>query len=228
MVRHAAFWPARLPAQIQPPATSLWANLQISAWRYPDKTAIVFMGRCWRYRELLAASEQIAAQLARLGVRRGDRVLLNMQNCPQLVITHFAILRLDAVVVPVNPMNKAHELQHYITDPDVKVAVTTADLAPELCAASAALPREQQLAHLVVTQFTDVFDPDTLAPEEMPAAWRDWLLPQRPLPSLANGQVHAWAQLVAQPLAQALPPVTCGSDDLARSEEHTSELQSQR
>jgi len=49
----------------------------------------------------------------------------------------------------------------------------------------------------------------------MPAAWRDWLLPQRPLPALANGQVHAWAQLMAQPLAQALPPVTCGSDDLA-------------
>ncbi len=215
MVRHAAFWPARLPAQIQPPATSLWANLQISAWRYPDKTAIVFMGRCWRYRELLAASEQIAAQLARLGVRRGDRVLLNMQNCPQLVITHFAILRLDAVVVPVNPMNKAEELQHYILDPDVKVAVTTADLAPELAKASNALPAPQALAHLLVTQFTDVFEPAALSPEDLPEAWRDWLLPVRTLPVLAQGQVHAWSRLMAEPPGPALPPASAGPEDLA-------------
>ena len=215
MTRHAAVWPARLPMHMTPPSTSLWANLAINAWRFPDKTALVFMGRRWSYTQLQEACERLAAQLAALGVRKGDRVVLDMQNCPQLVITHFAILRLDAVVVPVNPMNKAHELEHYITDPDVKVAVTTADLAPELCAASAALPREQQLAHLVVTQFTDVFDPDTLAPEEMPAAWREWLLPQRPLPSLAHGQVHAWAQLMAQAPAQALPPVSGGSDDLA-------------
>ncbi len=215
MVRHAAFWPARLPAQIQPPTTPLWANLQISAWRYPDKTAIVFMGRRWRYRELLAASEQIAAQLARLGVRRGDRVLLNMQNCPQLVITHFAILRLDAVVVPVNPMNKAEELQHYILDPDVKVAVTTADLAPELAKASDALPAEQALAHLLVTQFTDVFDAAALAPEDLPEAWRDWLLPVRDLPALAHGQVHAWSRLMAEPPGPALPPASSGPEDLA-------------
>jgi hypothetical protein len=52
-----------------------------------------------------------------------------MQNCPQLVVSHFAVLRLDAVVVPVNPMNKAEELKHYITDPDTQVAITTADLA---------------------------------------------------------------------------------------------------
>ena len=94
MPRHAAVWPARLPLRMNPPATPLWANLAISAWRYPEKTALVFMGKRWTYRELMAASEQMAGHLARLGVRKGDRVLLDMQNCPQLVITHFAILRL--------------------------------------------------------------------------------------------------------------------------------------
>ena len=57
--------------------------------------------------------------------------MLDMQNCPQLVIAHFAILRANAVVVPVNPMNRAEELKHYITDPDAKVAITTGDLAAE-------------------------------------------------------------------------------------------------
>lgn len=73
-------------------------------------------------------------------------------------IAHFAILRTNAVVVPVNPMNRAEELKHCITDPDAKVALTTADLMPELVRASDALPVGQGLVHLVVTQFTDAFE----------------------------------------------------------------------
>ncbi len=215
MPRHANVWPVRLPMRMSAPATSLWTNVVVNALRYPDKAALVFMGRQWSYLALMQACEQLAGQLARLGVRRGDRVLLDMQNCPQLVISHFAILRLDAVVVPVNPMNKAQELQHYITDPDVKVALTTADLAPELAQASAALPPAQQLAHMVVTQFTDVFDAGTLDPADMPAGWRDWLLPLRALPQTAGVQVHAWAALMQQPHGQDLPAVQAGPDDLA-------------
>ncbi|MBM3386990.1 MAG: AMP-binding protein [Betaproteobacteria bacterium] len=215
MMRHAAVWPARLPKQMQAPATSLWLNLQVSAWRYPNKTAMVFMGRTWTYGALLQACEQMAGHLARLGVRRGDRVLLNMQNCPQLVITHFAILRLDAVVVPVNPMNKAEELRHQILDPDVKVAVTTGDLVAELAKASNALPPEQALAHLVVTQFTDVFEASALAADEMPEAWRAWLLGRCAWPSLSTGQVHVWSELMDQPHGQSLEPVSAGRDDLA-------------
>lgn len=215
MPRHDAVWPARLPMRLKAPATSLWSNVAINAQRYPDKTALVFLGRQWSYSALLHACEQLAGHLYQLGVRKGDRVLLSMQNCPQLVIAHFAILRLDAVVVPVNPMNKAQELQHYITDPDVKVALTTADLAPELAQASQALPQGQQLDHMVVTQFTDVLG--VAAPEaaEMPKAWQDWLWPRRELPSMASTRVHAWADWMAQPHGQRLPEVQAGSDDLA-------------
>ncbi len=214
MPAHAAVWPARLPDRITAPATSLWMNLAISALRYPDKVALVFMGRVWTYRELMASAERLAGQLRGLGVQAGDRVVLDMQNCPQLVITHFAILRIDAVVVPVNPMNRAEELKHYITDPDTKVAVTTADLAPVLAQASAALPPEQRLKNLVVTQFTDVFDPAVVGPEDMPEAWRPWLLPVRDLPALASGQVHAWADLMLA-TAVDLPPPQAKTDDLA-------------
>jgi fatty-acyl-CoA synthase len=215
MPAHDAVWPARLPAKITPPATSLWMNLAISALRYPDKTALVYMGTVFTYRALLAAAEKMAAALAGLGVQAGDRVVLNMQNCPQLVIAHFAILRLDAVVVPVNPMNKAEELKHYITDPDARVAVTTADLAPELAQASDALPPAQRLKHLVVTQFSDVFDPEALTPQDLPEAWRAWLLPIRDLPRLDSGQAHAWQALMNAAQPDALPPVKAGPDDLA-------------
>mgnify|MGYP000290595785 CR=1 FL=1 len=215
MPAHAAVWPARLPVKITPPATSLWMNLAISALRYPEKPALVYMGRVWTYRQLSDAAEKMASALAGLGVQAGDRVVLNMQNCPQLVITHFAILRLDAVVVPVNPMNKAEELKHYITDPDAKVAVTTADLASELAQASNALPTDVQLKHLVVTQFADVFDPAQLTPQDLPEAWRVWLLPTRDLPGLSAGQTHAWQGLMEKADAAVLPLVSAKSDDLA-------------
>jgi fatty-acyl-CoA synthase len=215
MPAHAAVWPARLPAKITPPSTSLWLNLAVSALRYPDKVALVFMGRAWTFQELMASAEQMAKQLAALGVRASDRVVLDMQNCPQLVVTHFAILRLDAVVVPVNPMNRSEELKHYITDPDTRVAVTTADLAPDLAKASDALPPEQRLKHLVVTQFTDVFDGATVSPADLPESWRAWLLPVRTLPALQAGQVHAWGELMTTTVAADLPAVKAGPDDLA-------------
>jgi acyl-CoA synthetase (AMP-forming)/AMP-acid ligase II len=149
------FWPKRLPHAINPPAMPLWDNLAISARRYPHKPAVIFFGREFRYADLARMTERLAARLFELGVRKGDRVILDMQNCPQLVIAHFAILRANAVVVPVNPMNRAEELKHYITDPDAKVAITTGDLAAELVKASDALPAADRLEHLIVTQFTD-------------------------------------------------------------------------
>jgi fatty-acyl-CoA synthase len=213
MPAHHAFWPKRLPYQLTAPQTSLWMNLQISALRYPQKVALVFMGRTWSYSELQFEAEKIASALRKMGVQKGDRVVLDMQNCPQLVISHFAILRLDAVVVPVNPMNRTEELKHYILDPDTKVAVTTADLAPELAAASNALEKSQRLKHLLVTQFTDVFDAANIGPDELPANWSDWLKTVHALPLLEGGEVHAWASVSQGEVS--LGPVTAQSEDLA-------------
>ncbi len=210
---HHTFWPKRLPSSLTPPATSLWDNLEISARRYPERAALIFFGRVYRYRELRDQALALAATLHGLGVRKGDRVLLNMQNCPQLVIAHFAILRANAVVVPVNPMNRAEELKHYIADPDAKVAITTSDLATELASASDALPASQQLKHLVATHFTDAFDPEATEADPLPAAWRDWLLTRHALPRLANGQTHSWTDALATDAAP--PPLDVGPDDLA-------------
>jgi fatty-acyl-CoA synthase len=210
---HHKFWPARLPRAITPPATSLWDNLAISAHRYPDKPAIVFLGRVFSYAELKRQAERLAARLHALGVRQGDRVVLDMQNCPQLVIAHFAILRANAVVVPVNPMNRAEELRHYITDPDAKIAITTADLAPELAKANDAVPEGQRISHLIVTHFTDAFDPASSDTGPLPDAWRPWLCTRHAPPALAGGEVIAWNAALDNDMP--LPDLTVGLADLA-------------
>lgn len=215
MQAHYKFWPKRLPHSITPPAVSLWDNLATQARRYPDKTALVFFGTQMGYRALAEGAERLAAQLHTLGVRQGDRVLLCMQNCPQLVLAHFAILRANAVVVPVNPMNRAQELQHYISDPGAHVAITTADLAPELARASNALAPGQGLKHLITTHFTDAFDAAAAAASDdaPPAAWHDWLHAVHADPQLNGGQVHAWSEALA--CSTPAPALVVGPDDLA-------------
>ena len=210
---HHRFWPKRLPHAITLPATSLWDNLETSARRYPDKPALVFFGRTLTYAELLQKAERLAGVLCRLGVKKGDRVVLNMQNCPQLVIAHFACLRANAVVVPVNPMNRAEELKHYIVDPDARVAITTADLAAELARASDALAPAQRLLHLLVTHFADGFDAAVTGDNAPPPAWSDWLLTRHALPDLAGGEVLDWNEALS---TSAQPPVlSVGPTDLA-------------
>jgi fatty-acyl-CoA synthase len=111
--RHFPHWPPGVPKTLAVPRTSVYFNLEVSARRYPDKAAIHYYGTDIAYGELLRSTEALAGYLQRAcGVQRGDRVLLYTQNCPQFVIAYYAILRADAVVVPVNPMNRRDELAH--------------------------------------------------------------------------------------------------------------------
>ncbi len=210
---HHKFWPKRLPHSITLPETSLWDNLETSARRYPHKPALVFFGSVITFRELLQKAERLSACLRGLGVNSGDRVVLSMQNCPQLVIAHFAILRANAVVVPVNPMNRSEELKHYITDPGASVAITTADLAADMVRASDALPLDTQLKHLIVTHLGDTFDASITGEDAPPATWMDWLTTRHPLPKLNGGQVHAWDAALSSDLPA--PDLTVGPHDLA-------------
>jgi fatty-acyl-CoA synthase len=147
------------------------------------------------------------------GVQKGDRVLLDMQNCPQLVAAHFGILRANAVVVPINPMNRAKELEHYISDAQARIAITTADVAAEMAAASDALPFGEGLQHLLVTDYSDAFDPSLQAQEGWPMAWQAWLTQSIELPLVKGGHSHAWVQVLGNTLT--LAPLTVTPSDLA-------------
>lgn len=212
MRSHFNHWPRRVPHTLTLPETSLWDNLATSARRYPDKAALQFFGNTTSYRELAEGAERLAAHLYASGVRKGDRVILLMQNLPQLVLAHFAILRVNAVVVPVNPMNLAQELEHYITDSDVKVAITTADLGAELVKASNALPAGQGLKQVVVTQLGEYLPPAAQR-EPMPEVWQAWLTMERPPLALTGGEVVTWKQALA--CTAPAPALDVGPADLS-------------
>src|SRR5258706_5517232 len=131
--RHFPHWPPAVPKTLSIPRTSIYYNLEVSAARYPDRAAILYYGSALSYRELRRDALALAGYLQRdCGVQRGDRVLLYAQNSPQFIIGYYAILRADAVVVPVNPMNKSEELAHYVSDSDARTAIAGQELYREI------------------------------------------------------------------------------------------------
>ncbi|MFP5405891.1 MAG: AMP-binding protein, partial [Gammaproteobacteria bacterium] len=176
-------WPRRVPHEIPLLETTLWYNLEVSARRYRDKTALIFFGKTIDYAELKTRAERLAGWLQRdAGVQAGDRVLLMMQNSPQFVIATYAIMRADAVVVPVNPMSRAEELSHYIADSGSRVAICAADLVAHVEGGNALLDEAQRLRHLLVTRYVDCMPAVLEDAEQPPAAWTKWLAADPELP----------------------------------------------
>ncbi|WP_416762331.1 long-chain fatty acid--CoA ligase [Roseateles sp. So40a] len=203
-------WPARLPRHLAIPRTSLWFNLEVAATRYPDKAATQFLGATLSFGEMRRQAEALAGWLHAQGVRKGDRVALFLQNCPQYLIAFYAINRADAVVVPVNPMNREDEFGHYLTDPETKVVICSGELSGIVAKAAAKLPEAQRPPAILVTQYWQMLpadgpDPACDAPEPM----RAWLTARHELPPGATD----WRDAIAADLVPAAH--TAGPDDLA-------------
>jgi len=207
---HHKIWPKRLPRELVVPDTTLFFNLEVSARRFPDKPAYLFFGRALSYARLKAQAEAVAGWLQSVGVAAGDRVAVFMQNCPQFAVAYYGVQRANAVVVPVNPMNKADEFQHYIVDPQTQVVICSADLAAIVASANAALPEEQRVRAILVTRYTDAMPDGPLAPDDAPSPAIDaWLRSEALLPDGCT----RWTDALALNLAPG--PQTAQPDDLA-------------
>ena len=154
--RHLAHWPEGVPRHLDMPARSIFDNLAQAAARFPDRPAVIFHGAVLRYAALLDRVEALAGALQARGVGRGDRVLLYMQNSPQFIIAYYAILRADAVVIPVNPMNRHAELEHLARDTGARVALAGAELLAHVTPLVAA----GELDHVIAAAYADMAAPD--------------------------------------------------------------------
>jgi long-chain acyl-CoA synthetase len=123
---------AGIPRTLHYPNTTLGRVLDQTADRFGDVAAMIYNGRSWTYRELLEQVNRAAAGLAGLGVRRGDRVLTTLPNCPESVIGFFAIQKLGAVAVNVGPLMGRDDLTTVIQMTSPRVAIGLDLLAPIL------------------------------------------------------------------------------------------------
>ncbi|MDB5804455.1 MAG: long-chain fatty acid--CoA ligase [Betaproteobacteria bacterium] len=215
---HYRFWPKNLPHDISRPRTSLSYNLDVSAARYPDKTALLFYDTHISYAELRDTVDQLAGYLQQnCGIKRGDRVAVYMQNSPQFIMAYYAILRADAMVVPINAMLTAEEVRHLVTDSGARAIFAAQDLLPRL----AELQGEGTLSHVIVATYadylrapTDLAVPDFVSAARISApgtvTWED---------ALGTGRTPASAQ--AGPDDLCVMPYTSGTTGLPKGCIHT-------
>ncbi|MEW1784699.1 long-chain fatty acid--CoA ligase [Arthrobacter sp. NPDC080086] len=198
-------WPAHLPRHLTLPATNLYFNAEVSAARYPDKPFIVFYDTPITFAEFKEETERIAGYLQqRCGVKTGDRVLLYMQNSPQWMLAYYGILRANAVVVPVNPMNMTDELRHYVEDSGARTAFVAQNLYERI--APLVGDADGQLAHTIVATYSDYLkQPSSITPPEFVSA-------PRHISSGDHIGVTHWNDMLDARIAPG--PLTAGPDDL--------------
>lgn len=123
-----------------------------SARRLPDKVALVAGEARLTYSDLDTCSDALARSLVGLGVERGDRVAVFADNTPETVISFWAALKADAVIVVVNPLTKADKLAYVLNDCRAKVLITDGHLTNVFAEAAAKSPH---LAAVVVSGTID-------------------------------------------------------------------------
>jgi len=85
------FYDEGVPWSMEYPEKTLSDLLRKTAAKYPEKTATVFFGSQLAYGELKRQVDALAASLAGLGVKKGDRVAVMLPNCPQAIISAYAV-----------------------------------------------------------------------------------------------------------------------------------------
>jgi fatty-acyl-CoA synthase len=183
------------------PATNLFYNAEVSARRYPDKPFLVYYDTRVTFAAFHDEAERIAGYLQQqCGVQKGDRVLLLMQNSPQFIIGYYGILRANAVVVPLNPMNLTQELLRYAKDAGAAAMLVSQELYPRV----EPLLKSQDLKHVIVAAYSDYLkEPTTLTVPDFISA---------PRVDYQSQGLALWKDVLAADLRPG--PLTAGPNDL--------------
>src|SRR6266536_933966 len=103
--------------------------------RNGDYDTLHFEGTWYSTGRMADRSARVAGGLAALGVRPGDRVVVLMANCPEVLVSYGALWRAGAVVTPLIFLISEDELRHALADSDAVAVVTTPEFAGKVAAA---------------------------------------------------------------------------------------------
>src|SRR5437764_5170561 len=126
-LKHYDFW---VPEQMNFPRQPIHQILNLAALQFTDRPATAFREAQLTFGEIKAQVDQLATALARMGIGKGDRVGIMLPNCPQYVIAAFAVLRIGAIVVNVNPLYTPREIGVVARDSGMRLLIALDVLAP--------------------------------------------------------------------------------------------------
>jgi long-chain acyl-CoA synthetase len=142
-----------VPPVISLPSQPLHRFLESAARRHPRSTALIFFGRKMTYRELDDLTNRFAIALRKLGMGKGNRIMILLPNMPQCVIAFYGALKVGAVVVLSNPLSGEEELAHQISDSGAETIVTMSRFYD----AVRRVRDRTDLKHVIVTNIKEYF-----------------------------------------------------------------------
>jgi long-chain acyl-CoA synthetase len=146
-LKHYDFW---VPAEINPPRQQLYQILQIASSSYREKPAVAFMGAQLTFGEVKSQVDRLATSLAKLGIGKGDRVGIMLPNCPQYLISFFAIVRLGAIVTTINPIYTPREVEMVAKDSGMRAIIVLDLMTPVVMSIKSNTSIEQVVATSLV------------------------------------------------------------------------------
>jgi long-chain acyl-CoA synthetase len=196
-----SIYPPDYDPDLRPRASCALEHLREAVAIRGEDVAIRYFHGTLTFRELDETSDAFACALLDLGLKRGDRVGLYLQNVPQFVIAQYGIWKAGGIVVPLNPMYKERELDYYFQDAGLKVFVALEALYSDV---GRAVCERAGVREVITTSELD------LLPEGMP------------LPSLLHGSERLkgldtldFCHLLERYMGRKPPPVSLNSEDVA-------------
>ncbi|MBW1818785.1 MAG: AMP-binding protein [Deltaproteobacteria bacterium] len=122
------------------------------AERYPDRTAVIYLGERYSFAGLRDLSDRFAGALTDMGVKKGDRVMIYISNCVQWVIAFLGIQRMGAAIVPVSPIYTSFEIEYMVNDSGAETIIC---LDTNFCYVKEVFPRTG-LKRAIVTNLADM------------------------------------------------------------------------
>lgn len=200
-------YPADIPATIDYPNVLLTQFLIDAARDFPQRDAILFMGKKLTYQQLLAEAYRFANSLKELGVQPGERIALMLPNCPQAVIAYYGALFVGAVVVQTNPLYMERELEHQLADSGAETIVCIDLVLSKVKHVQA----QTKLKRVIVTSVKDYlpFPKNILYPLTL---WKDGIK----LTVQYDENTYAFKNLISKALPNPVtPPEMNPADDVA-------------
>jgi long-chain acyl-CoA synthetase len=136
-----------VPPQLDYPAVPVFHFLDEAAQSCPERHCTIFGGEILTYSQAAERSDQIAACLRALGIRKGERVGIFMPNCPEFVLAYFGILKAGAVVMATNPLYTPPEIIRQVNDAGVETIFCAGSLYERIKTAQP----ETSLRRVIVT-----------------------------------------------------------------------------
>jgi len=207
-----AHYPPGVPGAVPADTYSSLVPMLEESWtNHAKRDAAACMGVRFSYGEIDERSKSLGAWLQSKGVQRGDRVAIMMPNVPQYLVAIGAVLRVGGVVVNVNPLYTARELQHQLADSGATVIIVLENFAHTLETVIA----KTDVRHVVLASMGDMLGFAKGQIVNFVLRHIKKMVPEFRLPLDGGRSVTRFNMAIAQGTRSVLKPVALGGDDIA-------------